>query len=265
MLYLISTPIGNLDDISYRAVKILSSCDYILCEDTRKSVKLLNHLKIKKKIVSYHKFSEAKKLTSIIEDLENNKEIALISDGGTPIICDPGLLLLKKAIEKNIEYTALPGPCSIINALVLSGFDSIPFQFLGFLEKKPSSLKKQLKKMVYYDGVSIAFESPKRLLKTLKEFDKIDPEKNLVVARELTKKFEEIKRGKAKELYNHFIKKSVKGEIVLIAEKNEVDFKELDVHDLLKFLVESGNSPKEALKLAQKIKKEKLYNKVKKL
>jgi 16S rRNA (cytidine1402-2'-O)-methyltransferase len=216
MLYIISTPIGNLEDITYRAVRILSACDYILSEDTRKSSILLNHYKIKKKLISFHKFNEQKRLKKIIEDLENQKNIALISSAGTPTINDPGNSLIQRCIEKKIEITALPGPCSVITALTLSGFDIKNFQFIGFFPKKKSKKTKILKEISIYDGISIFFESKNRLLKTLKLLEEVLPEKEIVIARELTKKFEECIRGNPKELLKHFSKKNPKGEIIVL-------------------------------------------------
>jgi 16S rRNA (cytidine1402-2'-O)-methyltransferase len=216
MLYIIPTPIGNLEDITYRAIRLLSSCDYILSEDTRKSSILLNHYKIKKKLISFYKFNEQKRLKKVIEDLEDKKTIALISSSGTPTINDPGNSLIQKCIEKNIKITALPGPCSIITALVVSGFDIKNFQFLNFFPKKKSQKINILKNIAAYSGISIFFESKNRLLKTLKLIEEFLPEKEIVIARELTKKFEEVLRGNAKELLKHFSKKPPKGEIIVL-------------------------------------------------
>lgn len=261
MLYLVSTPIGNLEDITYRAVRILSLCDYILCEDTRSSKILLDHLKIKKELVSFHKFSEKKKQGSVIEDLENGKEIALISDGGTPLLCDPGRELVLECIKKNIKYTAVPGPCSVIDAFVLGAKD-LPFQFVGFL-KKGAELKKDLKKMLCYNGTTICFESPKRILRTIALIKELDSERELVLVRELTKKFEDVLRGKPNDIEN-LLKDKTRGEMVLLIAKKDFDFKNLELDEMLEVLKESGLSSKEALKTAARLRKEKkrdLYKK----
>lgn len=257
MLYLVSTPIGNLEDITFRAVKILSSCDYILCEDTRKSKILLDHLKIDKKLVSFHKFSEKKKEEEILKDLEEEKKIALISDGGTPVINDPGFLLVRQCQIRNLKVTAIPGPCSLIDALVLSGLDSSTFQFIGFLPKKSLELENLLKKILHYSGLTLCFESPKRIISTLQILEKLDKERDIVLTRELTKTFEEVIRGTPSFLINHFLLNLPKGELVLIISKKEMDFKDMDLETMLFILKEYyGLSSKEALKLAAKLRKE---------
>jgi 16S rRNA (cytidine1402-2'-O)-methyltransferase len=210
-LYLISTPIGNLGDITYRAVEILKSCDYILCEDTRHSSILCRHYDITSPRRSYHKFNEARRESQVLEDLENGKNIALISDAGTPGIADPGMRLVKQC--KHVE--ALPGPCAVIQALVLSGLNISKFQFVGFLPKK-LKLHKQLLKCFEYDGVSVCYESPHRLIKTLKAIVEIDPDKEVVVARELTKKFETIHKNNAAGLLEYFETHKPRGEIVIL-------------------------------------------------
>ena len=187
MLYIVSTPIGNLEDFSHRAKKTLEFSDYILCEDTRISKRLLEYYNIKKKLISFHKFSEKAKENQIIEDLEKGKDICLISDSGTPLICDPGYSLVNKCIEKNISYTAIPGACSVIAALVMSGF-SAPFQFIGFLPKKPGELKALLNSMLLYKGVSICFESTNRIHKTLKEIAKVDKKRKIVYSKRADQK-----------------------------------------------------------------------------
>jgi 16S rRNA (cytidine1402-2'-O)-methyltransferase len=253
MLYLVSTPIGNLEDISYRAVRILSSCSYILCEDTRKSKILLDHLSIRKELKSFHKFSEKRKEEEVIRDLEDGKEIALISDGGTPLLCDPGKSLVLECISKNIKYTAIPGACSLIDAFVLSGFD-IPFQFIGFLNKG-AELEKDLKKILCYNGVTICFESPKRVVSTMRLLKKMDSEREVVIVREMTKKFEDVIRGKAHEMEN-LLKDKTKGEMVILISKKDFDFKNFELNEMLDILKSSGLSSMEALKMAAKLRKE---------
>jgi 16S rRNA (cytidine1402-2'-O)-methyltransferase len=257
MLYIVSTPIGNLEDITERAKRILAVSDYILCEDSRKSAILLNHLQIKKKLISFHKFCEKKEEEKIIQDLEQGKEIALISDGGTPLISDPGYLLVKRCIEKKIPLTAIPGPCSLIDALVLSGFNPKIFQFVGFLPKKKGELESTLRKILHYGGVSISFESPLRILSTLELINKLDPEREVAIARELTKIHEEVLRGTSEILINHFSQHAPRGEIILIFSEKETLFNDMPLDEMLFILKrEYGLSSKEALKLAAKLRKE---------
>ena len=275
MLYLIATPIGNLEDITLRALSVLKSCDYVLAEDTRKTQILLSHFKISKKCISFQKFSEKKQEAKVLADLQNDKNIALLSDAGTPLISDPGESLVKACIKQKLPLTALPGACSPINALVLSGFQSIPFQFRGFLKRKAGELKKQILQMLSYSGTSIAFESPHRLIASLKLLQKLDPERKISVAREMTKMFEESVQGTAEELIEYFSDDNhpLKGEIVLLMEEkeyplennNENDPNYLELEELLTILKEKFSlTNKEALKLAAKIlktKKNVLYKK----
>lgn len=216
MLYLIPTPIGNLADITYRAVDTLKICDYILCEDTRHSAKLLSHYQITKPLKSFFKFNELYRESEIIEDLRNGLQIGLISDAGTPGISDPGTKLVQKCIELDLPVTALPGPCAAITALSSSGMDTDVFQFHGFLPKKTGERKKVLQTLLAYPGTTICYESPMRLVDTLKILNHIDPERPLAVARELTKKFEEIARGTASRLLEKWLDKTCKGEIILL-------------------------------------------------
>ena len=216
MLSLISTPIGNLKDITQRALEKLSSCDYILCEDTRRTRILLNHYGIKTPLKSFHKFSEAKKEGLIIDELQEGKMIALVSDAGTPAIADPGVRLVMRCRQEGIEVETIPGPCALIAAVSISGFATHRFQFVGFLPRKSGQLKKQLEEILAYEGTTICYESPYRLVKVLQALAEIDPEKEVAVARELTKKFEELYKGPCKKILEHYSNKPPKGEIVLI-------------------------------------------------
>ncbi len=208
MLYIVSTPIGNLKDITYRAVEVLSSADYILCEDTTHSPTLLKTYNIQKPLYSYHKFNEAEKLDRIIDDLKKNMSIALISDAGTPGICDPGQRLILRCIEEGLPHTVVPGPCALVAALSLSGLSEEKFQFVGFLPKKES----EIKKLIQYQGITICYESPHRLLKTLTLLEDLP----VTVVREITKLYEECKKGSAKELFEHYTAHPPRGEIVLL-------------------------------------------------
>lgn len=216
MLYLVATPIGNLADITLRALDTLKSCDYILCEDTRHSAILLNHHNIHKPLKSYHKFNENFRAESILQDLESGKNICLISDAGTPGISDPGTDLVKMCIEHHIPLTVIPGPCAAIQALTCSGLTTDRFQFWGFLPRKENEIKRELQAIFSYPGTTICYESPHRLLNVLELIQTMQPQRLIVVARELTKKFEEVIRGTAEELIAHWQKTPVKGEIVLL-------------------------------------------------
>ncbi len=182
MLYLISTPIGNLGDITRRAVEVLENCDLILCEDTRRSRILLSHLHIHKPLRSLHKFNEKSRQRAILFDLKKELDIVLISDAGTPTLNDPGLPLIQACLEEGIPFTALPGPCSYIQALVMSGFDTSRFQCLGFLPKGKKQKQNALQEALTYPGTSLAFESPKRLTDTLKILIPLAAERQIAVA-----------------------------------------------------------------------------------
>lgn len=216
MLYLVATPIGNLADITLRALDILKNCDYILCEDTRHSSVLLQHYDIKKPLKSYHKFNEASRAHSVLEDLKNGKTIGVISDAGTPGICDPGSELIRLCIQENVLYSAIPGPSAVILAATLSGFNLEKFQFVGFLPKKENELKQKLYEIFTYSGTTVCYESPHRLHETMQWIAQIEPHREVAVARELTKKFEQVLRGNACDILKHFEQHDLKGEMVLV-------------------------------------------------
>lgn len=221
MLYLVSTPIGNLKDITLRAIEVLKSCDYILAEDTRHSLKLLQHYSIQKKIISFHEFNEKKREDEVIEDLKAGKEIALISDAGTPLIADPGFMLIQRCRDEGVSATTIPGPCALIAALTLSGFDTLPFQFVGFLPREKGKLTTFLKGLLNYPGTSICYESPKRVAKVAAILAELDPARPCVMARELTKTFETVVHKTALELADFLKNDEVKGEVVLLISKKE--------------------------------------------
>ena len=254
MLYLIATPIGHLDDISQRALDTLKSCELIFCEDTRRSSILLNRYNIRKPLVSYHKFNEKRGLENLLSHLESGMKIALISDAGTPCINDPGQILVTACIEKKIPFTLIPGPCSPILALVLSGMDSSHFQYIGFLPK--SGLQKTLLQALCFPGTTIAFESPSRLIHTLQEIQTLDPERNIAIAREMTKTYEECRRGSPQDLLAHFQSCPPKGEIVLVIAKGNLPHKDISLEECIEMLQSlHGLSLKEAIKVAAHIKK----------
>lgn len=219
MLYLIATPIGNLADITLRALEVLRACDYILCEDTRCSVKLLSHYEIRKPLRSYHKFNEKSRCDEIIADLKAGKTIALMSDAGTPSISDPGEILVKRCHEEKIPVSGTPGACAAIMALTLSGFSTRQFQLVGFLPRKKGELTRTFQALLEFEGTSICYESPYRLVKALQLLASLGCVRKIAVVREMTKLYEECLQGSASELAEHFTKKPPKGEIVLLIDK----------------------------------------------
>ena len=220
-LYIIPTPIGNLEDITFRAVRILKEADLILAEDTRTSQKILRHYDIENKLQSYHKFNEHAALMRIVEQLKIGNSFALISDAGTPSISDPGFLLVRECIKNNIEIECLPGATALIPALVNSGFASDKFCFEGFLPQKKGR-SKRMKQLVEETRTMIFYESPYRLLKTLNQFaEYFGAERRVSVSRELTKIYEENKRGTITQLISYFSEKKIKGEIVIVVEGNK--------------------------------------------
>jgi len=221
MLYIIATPIGNLKDISLRAVEVLEELDYLLCEDTRNTGLLLSNLGIKKipKLISFYDEVEEQKIPEILKLLEQNQKVGLVTDAGTPIISDPGYKLIKKCHKIGYKITSLPGACAAVNALVLSGLSSGRFCFLGFLPKKSGERKKILKKYQEFEGSKIIYESPFRLIKLIEEIkENCGNKTNVSICREMTKKFEEIIVGTAEEVFEKIKNKNIKGELVIIFE-----------------------------------------------
>ena len=219
ILYVVSTPIGNLQDISLRAVEILKNVDIIACEDTRKTGLLLQNLKIPKKLLlSYYEENEIKKIPQIINELKFGKNVALVTNAGTPTVSDPGFKLVRECISQSIKVIPIPGPSAFLAALVASGFPTDKFLFLGYLPKKDLKRRKLLEnfKKISFSCTLILFESPKRVIKLLKEIELIFGDINLVLARELTKIFEEFLRGKPSELIKKLEKNPPKGEITVL-------------------------------------------------
>jgi 16S rRNA (cytidine1402-2'-O)-methyltransferase len=217
-LYIVPTPIGNLEDITLRAIRILKEVDLILAEDTRTTGKLLNHLQISKKMISHHLHNEHATVNDIVEKIKSGEIVALVSDAGTPSVSDPGFLLVRECIKSGIEVDCLPGPTAFVPALVNSGLPSESFCFEGFLPQKKGrqtrllGLKEEKRTMIFY-------ESPYRLIKALEQFSEVFGEtRNASVSRELTKMYEETQRGNLMELISHFRGKTVKGEIVIVVE-----------------------------------------------
>ncbi len=220
-LYLVPTPIGNLEDITLRAIRILKEVDVILAEDTRKTGILLKHFEIQKPVIAHHKFNEHKSLHSIISRIKNGETFALVSDAGTPGISDPGFLIARACIEEGIDIECLPGATAFIPALVNSGLPNDRFSFEGFLPQKKGR-QKRLGELSTESKTMVFYESPYRLLKTLTQFSEVFGEdRRASVSRELTKIHEENIRGTLKELIEYYTKATIKGEIVIIVEGNK--------------------------------------------
>ena len=246
VLYIVSTPIGNLKDITFRAVDVLKEVDFVIAEDTRRTKILLNHLGIQKECISFYKPIEEKKVDGIVSRLKKEKG-ALVSDSGTPLISDPGYILVKKAIEEDIKVVPIPGPSSVLAALVASGIPPIPFTFLGFLPKG-NKRKELLKKLKDRRETLIFFESPERLRESLKDMLDVFKDRMICVAREITKMHEEFVRGRIPEVIEHFEEINPKGEICIVVEGAKEKPQEAWEEKAEK-LVESGYSVKDAAKI----------------
>jgi 16S rRNA (cytidine1402-2'-O)-methyltransferase len=218
VLYVVSTPIGNLEDITLRALKVLKEVDLVAAEDTRRTGLLLKHYGIKNRLESYHDFNKEKKAPALIEELKSGRSVAVTSDAGTPGVSDPCYLLVKLAIQEKIKVVPIPGASALLSALVVSGLPTDRFAFEGFLPVKPGKRRKRLEELRQEKRTLIFYESPHRLLKTLQDISQILGERRMVVARELTKKFEEIRRGTPEEIKGYFQESKVKGEFVLVIE-----------------------------------------------
>lgn len=217
-LYLVPTPIGNLKDITLRALEILQSADAVLAEDTRVTSKLLNHYDIKTKLISFHAHNEHKVISNIIEELKSGKVYAQVSDAGSPAISDPGFLLVREALAEGIKIESLPGATAFVPALVKSGFSSERFIFEGFLPHKKGR-QKRITSLLEEERTMIFYESPYRLLKTLEQFKEFfGEERRVSVSREITKIYEETITGSLPEVIEHYKKGTIKGEIVLVLE-----------------------------------------------
>ena len=218
VLFVVSTPIGNLEDITLRALRILKEADLIAAEDTRKTGILLKHYQIKTKTTSYHDFNKEKKTPYLLKELKSGKDVAIVSDAGTPGISDPCYYLVREGIKEKIRIVPVPGSSALLSALVVSGLPTDKFVFEGFLPSKKAKRIKRLRELSIEKRTLIFFESPYRLIKALKDLNEVFGERRIVVARELTKKFEEIVRGKITDVESHFENKKVKGEMVIIVE-----------------------------------------------
>ena len=218
ILYLVATPIGNLEDITLRAIKILKEVDIIAAEDTRHSLKLLNHLQISKPLISYHRHNEEIKTDGLIEKLLNGENIALITDAGTPAISDPGEIIVKKAIENNIEIIPIPGACALINALICSGLNTKEFVFYGFLPINKKLRKNKFEELKKENKTMIIYEAPHKIITTLNDIYKNLGNVNIVLAKELTKIHESFIRGSVLEIIEKIT--DIKGEMIILIEEN---------------------------------------------
>ena len=216
VLYLVSTPIGNLGDITLRAVEVLREADFVICEDSRRSGMLLKHLGIKKPLRVYHDHSPKAKERMLIDELQTGARAALITDAGTPLISDPGYGLVRSAIEAGVRLEALPGPSAFVTALILSGLPANEFTFVGYLPQKQKARKDSLARLASERRTLIFYESPYRFLKTLTDMREVLGDRKASVSREMTKKFEETVRGRLSELSEHFQTGKVLGEFAII-------------------------------------------------
>ena len=251
-LYLIPTPIGNLDDITVRALKTLETVDFILCEDTRETGKLLSKYNIKKKLVSCHEFNEDKIKSNVVDELSKGMNIGLVTDQGTPIISDPGYIIAREVIRCGYYVISLPGATAFVPALTSSGISPSPFLFYGFLNAKNSKQKSELESLKNLKYTMIFYESVHRIKDTLSNMLEVFGDRNISINREISKIHEEICRGKISELID--LVDEMKGEFVIIVEGNSdvVDYSSMSIIDHVKVYVDDGMSEKEAIKLVAK-------------
>lgn len=260
-LYIVATPIGNLDDITLRAINTLKQVDIIIAEDTRHSLKLLNHLEITKPLISYHRHNEEEKTDMILNKIEEGNNIALISDAGTPVISDPGEFIVKEALERNIEVIPIPGACAIITALMAAGVNTRSFTFYGFLSLNKKIRTKELEQIRNNKNTIILYEAPHKIINTLKDLENYVGDRKIVVARELTKIHEEFIRGNIDEIIEK--SENLKGEMILLIEgnneiNNENILNNLSLEEHYNVYEKQGLDKKEIIK---KIAKDKNVNK----
>lgn len=261
-LHIVATPIGNLEDITIRALNILKSVDLIAAEDTRQTLKLLNHFEISKPLISYHRHNEDVKSEILLEKLNEGQDIALVSDAGTPGICDPGEVVIKKAIESNITVVPIPGACAMINALIASGLSTSEFIFLGFLPLNKKNRKQKLEEIKNSNKTIILYEAPHKMKNTLEDLKDIIGDRRITLARELTKIHEEFIRDNINNILDKI--DSLKGEMILViegksCEKNsQNELNELTLEEHYEYYKKQGFDKKEIIK---KIAKDRNVNK----
>ena len=263
-LYLIPTPIGNMEDITIRAINTLKMVDVVFCEDTRVTGQLLKYLEISKKLISSHQYNESNNKQKLIEYLSNGSSVGLVSDRGTPIISDPGYELAKCAIEEGYNVVSLPGATALIPALTSSGISPMPFYYYGFLNSKDSARRKELESLKNIEATLIIYEAPHRINKTLKDLGNIlGNNRKISISREITKKYEEIYRGTIEELIEQ--ENVYKGELVLVVEGNKevTEYKTLTIEEHVNLYIEDGKSSMDAIKIVAKergMKKSEVYD-----
>ncbi len=263
-LYLIPTPIGNMEDITIRAVNTLKMVDVVFCEDTRVTGQLLKYLDISKKLISSHNYNESGNKEKLLEYLSSGSNVGLVSDRGTPIISDPGYELAKVAIDEGYNVVSLPGATALIPALTSSGISPMPFYYYGFLNSKDSTRRKELEFLKNIDATLILYEAPHRINKTLKDLGNVlGNNRKISISREITKKYEEIYRGTIGELIEQ--NNEYKGELVVVVEGNKeiVEYKTLTVEEHVKLYIEDGKSSMDAIKIVAKergMKKSEVYD-----
>lgn len=255
ILYICPTPIGNLEDITLRTIKVLNEVDLIAAEDTRHTLKLLNHYNIKKPLISYHEHNKITAGEKILEEIKKGKNIALVTDAGMPGISDPGEDIIKRCIEENIELVALPGPTAFVLALVLSGLSTESFVFEGFLPSKGKERKDRLNKLKSETRTIILYEAPHRIISLLKDLLEALGNRKIAISRELTKIHEETFRGTIQEAIEKFESQNPKGEFVLVVEGTDVEkqsFDHISIKEHIKMYMDEGLSKKESIKKVAK-------------
>lgn len=271
VLYLCATPIGNLEDMTLRGIRVLKEADIIAAEDTRQTIKLLNHYEIRKPLISYHEHNKFEKGAEIVELLKSGKNIALVSDAGMPAISDPGEELVRLCIESDIDIVPLPGPTASLTALIISGFSTARFCFEGFLPSNRKERKERLQKLSSETRTIILYEAPHRLLDTLDDLKEQLGDRRISVSREITKKFEETVRDKISNVISIFKERTIKGEFVLVVEG--IDEKELidielkkwdniTIEEHIKMYMQQGMDKKEAIRRVaedRKLPKKEIY------
>ena len=247
-LYLIATPIGNMEDITYRAINVLKSVSVIFSEDTRVTNQLLSYYNIKNKLISSHQYNEKENIDKLLKFLNDGQDVGLVTDRGTPIISDPGYYLAQAAINNNYNVVSIPGATAVVSALITSNIEAQPFTFIGFLNSKQSKRRKELEELKNHKYTLIFYESPHRLIDTLNDMLKIMGNRNIAISREITKKFEEIYRGTISDVINEL--EVVKGEFVIVLEGNKDvnDFSNLSILEHVDLYIKNGYDSKEAIK-----------------
>ena len=252
-VYLIPTPIGNLEDITLRAINTLNQVEVMFSEDTRVTNLLLNRLNIKKKLISSHNYNENKNVEKFLEYLKNGFDVGIVTDRGTPIISDPGYELVKEAINYGYNVVGLPGPTALIPALIVSGINPQPFMFYGFLNSKTGKRKEELESLKNYPYTMIFYESPHRIIKMLEDMKTVFGNRNIAISREISKKFEEIYRGNIEEIIGQMV--DIKGELVIVVsgENKEKNCDDFTITEHIENFMSLGNNLKDAMKKVAKL------------